>query len=171
MRDVESIRYYRTALALGLDADSVWRGLQAMGRDNARTPMQWDGTEHAGFTTGDPWLAVNPNHGWLNAERQYDDEASVFNHYRRLIDLRHTLAVVVEGDFTMLVPEDRHVYAFTRRLGDEELTVVANLSGDRVPCPVVVSPGIGEFVLRSYPDDGDRETLRPWEAWVHLGTL
>jgi oligo-1,6-glucosidase len=64
MRDVESIRYYRTALALGLDADSVWRGLQAMGRDNARTPMQWDGTEHAGFTTGDPcWRSIRTTGG------------------------------------------------------------------------------------------------------------
>jgi glycosidase len=85
LRDVESLNHYAEAVATGGEPESVLRGLRAMGRDNARTPVQWDASPNAGFTTGEPWLAVNPNHTWLNAAAQYDDPDSVFNHYRRLI--------------------------------------------------------------------------------------
>ena len=88
-----------------------------MSRDNARTPMQWDAAPHAGFTTGTPWIAVNPNHTEINAEAARADPDSVFHHYRRLIELRHAEPVVAHGDFTMLLPDDERVYAFTRRLG------------------------------------------------------
>ncbi len=94
--------------------------------------MQWDAGAHAGFTTGTPWLAVNPNHRAINAEAARADPASVFHHYRRLIALRHTEPAVVEGDFTMLLPDDEQVYAFTRRLGDVELLVLGNFSGEPV---------------------------------------
>ena len=87
-----------------------------MGRDNARTPMQWDAGPHAGFTTGEPWLGVNPNHVEINAEAARADPDSVFHHYRQLIELRHALPVVAHGDFTMLLEDDERVYAFTRAL-------------------------------------------------------
>ena len=103
-----------------------------MSRDNARTPMQWDDTEHAGFTDGEPWIAVNPNHTEVNAAAAVADPDSVFHHYRRLIELRKSEPAVAHGDFTMLLADDPVVYAFTRRLGDTELLVVANFSGDPV---------------------------------------
>jgi oligo-1,6-glucosidase len=144
-----------------------------MSRDNARTPMQWDDGPHAGFTTGTPWLAVNPNHVEVNAAVQVDDANSVFAHYRRLIELRHTVPVVAHGDFTMLLPNDEQVYAFTRRLGDVELLVLANFGDDpvvaRVPEP---ERWVGaELLVCNYPyaitEPGTAPSLRPWEACVY----
>ena len=129
-RDIESLNHFRDATALGADPEQVLAALRTMGRDNARTPMQWDASAHGGFTTGQPWIEANPNHVSINAEESLADPDSVFHHYRRLIALRHDEPVVAHGDFEMLLPDDPAVYAFTRRsLGDVELLVVANLSG------------------------------------------
>ena len=104
-----------------------------MGRDNARTPMQWDASPHAGFTTGTPWIAVNPNYTRDQRRgRNWPTRTRCFAHYRRLIGLRHTEPVVAHGDFTMLLPDDTGVYAFTRRLDDVELLVLANFTGREV---------------------------------------
>ena len=127
--DIESVNWAKHALERGVPEDQVVRSLAVKSRDNARTPMQWDATEHAGFTTGTPWLDVNPDHVEVNAAAQVDDPDSVFTHYRRLVTLRHEEPVVVHGDFTLLLPDHELVYAFLRRLGGRELLVVANLSG------------------------------------------
>ncbi|ACU36929.1 glycoside hydrolase family 13 protein [Actinosynnema mirum] len=161
LRDVESLNHLRQALAAGQDADAVWRGVRAMGRDNARTPVQWDGGTNGGFTTGTPWIAVNPNSSWLNAEAQRADQASVFHHYRRLIELRHTLPVVVEGTFRMLLPEHPDVYAYERVLGEERLLVVANLSGTEQPVDLDLG---GEVLLANVEPVG--QVLAPWQAVV-----
>ena len=132
LRDIESLNHYAQAVGLGADPEHVMTSLRSRGRDNARTPVQWDDSAHAGFTTGEPWLPVNPNHDEVNAAAAIADEHSVFHHYRRLIELRHTVPVVAHGDFTMLLPDDEVVYAFTRSLDDVELLVAANFSGDPV---------------------------------------
>jgi oligo-1,6-glucosidase len=95
--------------------------------------MQWDDSPHAGFTTGTPWLAVNPNHKDINAAAAVADPDSVFHHYRKLIELRHTEPVVAHGDFTMLLPNDEHVYAFTRSLDGVELLTLGNFTGRSIP--------------------------------------
>ncbi|GAB2967710.1 glycoside hydrolase family 13 protein [Saccharothrix stipae] len=169
MRDVESLNHYREAVAAGGDPESVMRGLRAMGRDNARTPVQWDATPNAGFTTGEPWLAVNPNHTWLNAQAQYDDPRSVFNHYRRLIDLRHRLPVVALGDFRMLLSDHPHVYAYERTLDDTRLLVVANLSGTPQTAELDREWSAAHVVLANTEEalvSPGRVDLRPWEALV-----
>jgi oligo-1,6-glucosidase len=140
----------------------VLAGLRAMGRDNARTPMQWDASEHAGFTTGTPWLAVNPNHSEINAEAQAADPDSVFHHYRRLIELRHTEPVVAHGDFHMLLPQDERVYAFRRTLDGVELLVLGNFSGEPVTADVDAAWEGAEVLV----GDGDGLTLGPWEGRV-----
>jgi oligo-1,6-glucosidase len=155
-RDIESLNHYAEAGPDSLPA------LQAMGRDNARTPMQWDASEHAGFTTGTPWLAVNPNHAEVNAETEAADPGSVFHHYRRLIELRHTEPVVAHGDFHMLLPDDERVYAFTRRLDDVELLVLGNFSGDTVTADVDAAWEQAEVLA----GDGAGLTLGPWEGRV-----
>ena len=114
-----------------------------MSRDNARTPMQWDASPHAGFTSGTPWIAVNPNFVDINAEAALADEGSVFHHYRRLIALRHDEPVVAHGDFTMLLADDAVVYAFTRRLDDVELLVLGNFSSEPVTADVPSAAGVG----------------------------
>jgi oligo-1,6-glucosidase len=129
-----------------------------MSRDNARTPMQWDASEHAGFTRGEPWIAVNPNFPEINAEAQRADPGSVFHHYRALIALRHAEPAVAHGDFTMLLEDDDRVYAFTRRHEDVELLVLGNFSGDRVP--VDIAGWEDAEVVAGEPGDG----LGPWEG-------
>jgi oligo-1,6-glucosidase len=166
-RDIESVNHYADAVARGDDPQDVLAGLRAMSRDNARTPMQWDATAGAGFTTGTPWLPVNPNHTGINAAAQRDDPDSVLAHYKRLIALRHAEPAVALGDFTMLLPEDRQVYAFTRRLGSTELLVLCNVSGapaevsldDPVPWATAV------LLLGTHGTPGTG-ALQPWESRV-----
>jgi oligo-1,6-glucosidase len=167
-RDIESLNHYVDAVARGEDVEQVLTALRVKSRDNARTPVQWDDSPHAGFTAGKPWIDVNPNYLEVNAAAQVDDPGSVFAHYRRLIELRHTEPVVAHGDFTMLLPDDDTVYAFTRRLDDVELLVLGNFSGDDVRADVDGWDGT-EVVLGNYPDEvgGDPRALRPWEARVH----
>jgi oligo-1,6-glucosidase len=163
-RDIESLNHHAEAVAAGVPEDEVMAGLRAMGRDNARTPMQWDASEQAGFTTGIPWIPVNPNHTEINAAAAVADPDSVFHHYRRLIELRHAEPVVAHGDFTMLLPDDERVYAFTRRLGGTELLVLANFSSE--DAPVALPEADGELVLGNYADAGEPLRLRPWEARI-----
>lgn len=170
-RDIESVRHVAEARAHGYASDEeLLAGLAAMSRDNARTPVQWDASRHAGFTTGTPWLPVTPNHVDVNAARERADPRSVFHHYRRLIELRHTDPVVALGDFTMLLPEHEHVYAFTRSLDGDTLLVLGSFSG--APQEVEVEAAAGSaLVLGNYADDAPpdvhgRVRLRPWEAQV-----
>jgi oligo-1,6-glucosidase len=161
-----------------MDPGDVVAGMRPMSRDNARTPMQWDASEHAGFTTGEPWMPLNPNHTEINAEAAVADPGSVFHHYRRLIELRHTEPAVALGDFTMLLEDDPHVYAFTRRLDDVELLVVANFSGEEQRAAVDAAWEDAELVLGNVddaparPEAGEARrvaalTLRPWEARIY----
>jgi oligo-1,6-glucosidase len=173
--DIESINHYAEAVGAGRDPVEVLDRLRAKGRDNARTPMQWDGSAHAGFTTGTPWIAVNPNHTEINAEAAMADPDSVFHHYRRLIELRHTEPVVAHGDFTMLLPGDDRVYAFTRRLGDVELLVLGNFSGESMTAglPDATTWATSDLVISNCPlPDAGRPplTLQPWEARVYRRT-
>ena len=170
-RDIESVNHYRQVVAAGADPEQVLTALRAISRDNARTPMQWDDSPHAGFTTGTPWLPVNPNYLDINAAAQVDDPGSVHAHYRRLIAVRHEHPVVAHGDFTMLVPDDPVIYAFLRKLGDVEWLVAANFSSEpaeaSVPDPIRWRGA--QLVLGNYPDQqpaARRLQLRPWEAVV-----
>ncbi len=170
-RDIESVRWAAEQRALGHVPDErLLAGLAAMSRDNARTPVQWDATAHAGFTTGTPWLAVNPNHVEVNAEAERADPRSVFHHYRRLIALRHEDPVVRLGDFTMLLPDDPHVYAFTRELDGDALLVVGNFTGDDRTVELGEGWQDASLVLGNLAEPSavvaGRVTLRPWEAWV-----
>ena len=141
--------------------------LRQASRDNARTPMQWDASANAGFTTGTPWLPVNPNHTEINAAAQRDDPDSVLTHYKRLIALRREEPAVALGDFTMLLPEDRQVYAFTRRLESTELLVLCNVSGSpaAVELPEPAPWASAELLLGTHGTAGTG-TLRPWESRV-----
>ena len=165
-RDVESVNHFGTAMVAGEDPAGVLAALRQMSRDNARTPVQWDASPNAGFTTGKPWLQVNPDHTEWNAAAQREDPTSVLAHYRRLIALRHENPVVALGDFAMLLPEHDDVYVFTRTLDGEVLLVVCNLSrtpyllADLLPHAVET-----QLVLGNLPDE-DPELLRPWEARV-----
>ncbi|HST66195.1 MAG TPA: alpha-glucosidase, partial [Mycobacteriales bacterium] len=166
-RDVESVNHWAAALARGEDPADVLAGLRARSRDNARTPMQWDASAQAGFTTGTPWLPVNPNHTEINVAAQRSDPDSVLAHYRRLIALRHDEPAVAHGDFTMLLPDDPSVYAFTRSFQDVQLLVLCNVSG--TPAPVALddpAPWADASLLLGTHGAGGTGTLQPWESRV-----
>ncbi len=158
-RDIETLRH--------VAATGSMAGVGEMGRDNARTPMQWSAEPHGGFTTGTPWIDVNENFRTINAAAERGDPASVFHHYRRLIDLRHDDPVVALGDFTMLLPDHEHVYAFTRSLDGVTLTVLGNFSGSVQE--VVLDEDPGELILSNYA--APASSLRPWETRVHRKTV
>ncbi|KUL42288.1 alpha-glucosidase [Actinoplanes awajinensis] len=174
-RDIEALGQYKQALELeGRTPDEVLKVLRARGRDNARTPMQWDSSPQAGFSTGTPWLAVNPNYPQINAAEQRADPDSVFHYYRQLIALRHAEPAVAEGDFTMLLPHDERLYAFTRRLGDTELLVIGNFSGETAPAEIDDAAGWAgaELVLTNLPGASSQAlTLAPWQAVVYRRTI
>ena len=153
------MNHYREAVAGGASPDEVLQVLRYMGRDNARTPMQWDAGRHAGFTSGEPWIAANPNHVAINAEAAVADPDSVFHHYRRLIELRHALPVIATGDFTMRLPDDERVYAFTRALDGDELLVLGNFTGDPVEVEIQGWDGSEEALIGS-----PGLALGPWEG-------
>jgi oligo-1,6-glucosidase len=167
-RDIESMNYSLLAAAAATPEAEVLAALRAMSRDNARTPMQWDESEHAGFTTGTPWIAVNPNHKEINAADQWADPGSVLHHYRALIALRHIEPAVAYGDFTLLFPDHPAIWAFTRRHEDVELLVLANLSSDEVDADVPATWDRAELLLGNLPDAPatPTATLRPWEARI-----
>lgn len=154
-RDIETLRH--------VEATGSLAGVAQMGRDNARTPMQWSSELHGGFTTGTPWIGVNENFRMINAAAERAEPESVFHHYRRLIALRHEDPVVALGDFTMLLPDHEHVYAFTRSLDGVTLTVLGNFSGTLQEVGLDEDPG--ELILSNY--SAPATALRPWEARVH----
>jgi oligo-1,6-glucosidase len=180
-RDIEVLNHHREATThLGHTDAEVLAALAPLNRDNARTPVQWDASRHGGFTTGAPWIAVNPNANTINAAVQVDNPGSVFSFYRRVIAFRHSDPVVAYGDFSMLLPDDEHVYAFKRSLpGGEptnsaaagaELLVLANFTGTGRTADLDDGDwATAELALGNYPPDaGELQPfdLRPWEVKV-----
>jgi oligo-1,6-glucosidase len=168
-RDIESLNYHADAGSIGLQAETVLAALAYKSRDNARTPVQWDGSEHAGFTKGRPWLPVHANKDVVNAEAEVADPDSVFHHYRRLIELRHQHPVVVDGRFALLLPDDERIWAFTRTLGDDTLLVLANCSSQPVSVdPAGVPDVVGaELLLGTHATTAaDSLDLAAWESRV-----
>ncbi len=169
--DIESVNYAKAAAQQpGYDEAALILALAAGGRDNARTPVQWDGTPQAGFTSGTPWLPVNPNAGTINAEAAVANGDSVFHYYRKLIDLRHTMPIIVYGDFELLLEEDERVFAYTRSYGNEQLLVLGNFSDDvtAVDIPDADAWSAAELVIGNYPPVTDAGLhLQPWETRVY----
>lgn len=168
LRDVESLAFYTDAVGgRGVDPAIAMAALRRKSRDNARTPMQWNAGPEAGFTTGTPWIDVNPNHAWLNAAAQRDDPRSIYRHYRALIALRHRLPVIVEGGFTVIHTGRDVVYSFARTLGEETIEVYANLSNAPISLDLYAE-GEAVLLLGNYLEPEREEgVLRPWEALVY----
>ena len=135
--DVETLNMIRDRRKRGdVDEATILRAAAAKSRDNARSPMQWDAGENAGFTTGTPWLPVNPNYRQINAAEQIERPDSVFSCYRELIRLRRTLPVLTDGVFRLLLPEHEAIFAYERESADARLLVECNFYGDTIPDPL-----------------------------------
>lgn len=178
-QDIEIRNMYRERLEKGYAEKDIMESIYAKGRDNARTPMQWDDTENAGFTTGTPWLGVNPNYTEINARSQLHDENSVFHYYKKLIQLRKENSIFVEGDFTLLLPEDENIFAYVREYEGRKLLVAANFTDKEVECPLLKEWGVpvsedgadksrdnGVLLIHNYSDLPSRQKLRPYEAMM-----
>lgn len=175
-RDIETLNMYKVkVLEEGQDEVKVMESIYAKGRDNARTPMQWDDSPNAGFTTGTPWIGVNPNYKEINVRQALADKNSIFYYYQKLIRLRKTYPIIVYGDFTLLDPENEETFAYIRCYSGEKLLVVSNWTGEEV---LFTMPETAEFTPRelliaNYDDavipPGRVLVLRPWEALVYRG--
>lgn len=172
-RDLESLNAYRELTEAGLrEPEELLESIARKSRDNARTPMQWDDSENAGFTAGKPWIMVNPNYTEINAKAELADEDSVFHYYRRLIALRRESEwknEIVYADYQLLAPEDEDVYAYLRK-GERTLLVVCNLSPKErcFTVPQEAQWERAELLIGNYAQSSlERELkLRPWQAAV-----
>ena len=169
-RDIESLNAYKELTTKeNIPAKTVMGYIKAVGRDNARTPMQWDASDNGGFTSGTPWLQVNKNYKTINAAAQVNDPDSVFAYYKKLIALRHTNEVMVNGVYDVLIPDHPQIYAYTRTLGDKQLLVLCNDSDTNAAIPAELQEKIHEaknILIQNYKDT-DESTLRPYEAVVY----
>lgn len=167
-RDIELFGMYKERRAQGYTHEELMESIYAKTRDNARTPMQWDTTEQAGFTTGKPWIKVNPNYTEINAAEQVDRENSIFNYYRKLIQLRKELPVLTDGKFTMLDMDHDQIFAYLRDNGEDKLLVVCNFYGNTVDYAVSEKAEDLELLIGNYTEENmQTDVLRPYEARIY----
>ncbi len=160
--DPEIQNMYRERIKRGIPEAEIMESIWARGRDNARTPMQWNTERFAGFSTAEPWLPVNANYEAINAENALNDPDSVFWYYQKLIALRKQYAVLQLGDFTLLCPKDEKIFAYVRRWNDQKLCVVCNFTAEEVPFAVPAAFAGAQILLTNYA--GKSWVLRPYEA-------
>ncbi|WP_379132993.1 alpha-glucosidase [Paenibacillus sp. sgz500958] len=168
-QDIETHNMYREKVTLGgADHDTILNAIYIKGRDNARTPMQWNDSENGGFTTGTPWLKVNPNYTDINTEQAMADPDSIFHYYRKLISLRKENPIMAYGKYDLLLQDHEFIYAYTRTLENEKWLILLNFSDT---AQVVELPGelltFKELIISNYKEESsDRMILRPFEANV-----
>ena len=167
-RDIEEINAYQQYVTDHklVDAETMLRCFDTIARDNARTPVQWDASANAGFTTGTPWIKVNPNYTEINAEAALADPNSVFYYYQKLISLRHTTPIIVYGTFRPLLPDSEVLYAYEREMDGKVLTVAANWTDREQEC-TLFDDLEGEELISNY-DSHRTGILQPYEARVIL---
>ena len=168
-RDLESINAYRELVESGLYTDEdMFPKIAHKSRDNARTPMQWDASENAGFTTGTPWIAVNPNYKKINVADQLKREDSVFHYYQKLIRLRKENEIIVYGNYELLLPEDENIFAYIRTLDNQKLLVVCNFSKSEQKFDFSGYENAKVLISNYNRDAGEDGILKPYEATVLL---
>ena len=162
--DLAAINDYKHQLSLGRSEAEALAYLHAWSRDNARTPMQWSAEENSGFSTGKPWLPVNPNYLQINAKAALADPDSVFYHYQRLIDLRMRYPVFRDGTFTLLEPDSEQLFVYTRNTEREHLLVVCNFTGEMLTYQRPAAFENARLLLSNYGAPVER--LRPYEGQI-----
>ena len=168
-RDLESINAYKELIESGLyTKEDMFPKIAHKSRDNARTPMQWDASENAGFTAGTPWIAVNPNYKKVNVADQLKREDSVFNYYKKLIRLRKENEIIVYGNYELLLPEDENIFAYVRTLDNQKLLVVCNFSKAEQKFDFSGYEN-AKALISNYNRDARKDgILKPYEATVLL---
>ncbi len=167
-QDIETQNLYRERIEKGYAKEEIMRSIYAKSRDNARTPMQWSDGEQAGFTTGKPWMKINPNYKEINAQAQIEDKNSIFHCYKKLVEFRKKYPVFVDGSFEMLLEKDENIFAYTRDNADSQLLVVCNFYGKTIACPNELQKDVMELLLCNYEDISNPSKLRPYEARMYF---
>ncbi|HCJ14214.1 MAG TPA: glucohydrolase, partial [Erysipelotrichaceae bacterium] len=164
--DLETLNMYHERKKQGYQEEGIMRSIHAKSRDNARTPMQWDASDNAGFTTGTPWLKVNPNYIEINAKDNLEDPDSVFACYQKLIALRKSYPVFVDGHFRLLLEEDENFFAYMREDENSELLVVVNFFDQQVNLPLELDLQDYTILYQNYKDTSGN-LYRPYEARIY----
>ncbi|SHK49005.1 glucan 1,6-alpha-glucosidase [Anaerocolumna jejuensis DSM 15929] len=167
-RDIETLNVYHERLEKGYQKEDILNSIHAKGRDNARTPMQWDDSPNAGFSEGTPWIRVNGNYREINAKQEMADKGSVFHYYKKLIGLRKTYEVFADGKFELLLEEDKDIFAYTRTSEGEKLLIICNFHEKEVPFLLPEGwSGKEEILIANYNEIAETEKLRPYEARIY----
>ncbi|RFA34680.1 glucohydrolase [Virgibacillus dokdonensis] len=169
--DIELINWYHERLAQGHHKEDLMQAIYAIGRDNARTPMQWNDKPHAGFTTGQPWLNVNPNYTTINTEAALADPNSIFYYYQQLIALRKQEPTIIHGKFDLLLEDNEEIFAYTRTHQEDTLLVVCNFTDQQQTCELPNVPEGQEILITNEPTKTmhfvRQFTLKPYEAFIY----
>ena len=168
-KDIESINAYKDLLEKGKSPDEALNIIKKKSRDNSRTPMQWDGSENAGFTIRTPWIGVNDNYEEINAEKALEDKDSIFYYYKKLIELRKEEPIISDGLYFPILEDDPHIFAYVREYEGEVLINMNNFSDEFVKVnlgEILEYYGKFEYLLGNY---GDRKVdkkieLAPYES-------
>ncbi|MBU3182991.1 glycoside hydrolase family 13 protein [Clostridium psychrophilum] len=174
-RDIETLNAYKELVNIkGKAADEMMAAIYARGRDNARTPVQWNDSENAGFTTGTPWINVNPNYKQINVKSQLNDPDSIFNYYKELINIRKNNPIVVYGTYDLILENNKELYAYTRTLGEEKLLIVCNFTDSisNFDLPEDIKYNSQKLLIGNHKIYGEVNIksfeLKPYEARVYL---
>lgn len=164
-KDIETLNGWAVASAQGVSEKVFLKAANYAGRDNARTPMQWDTSKHAGYTSGEPWMPVNKNHAWLNVQEQDGREASILNYFRLLTTLRKANEVFSYGTYHP-IETPPNLFAYYREWAQEKMLIVLNFSDEVTNLPEEVHAAKKVKVIGNYSDEAF-QALRPWEAVVY----
>lgn len=165
-RDVQTLNEYQNQVNKGADVQKYLQFIQFSSRDNGRTPMQWDSTAHAGFTTGTPWIGVNPNYKTVNVAAENQDANSCLNYFRRLTELRKNDLTLVYGKYTLLDKDNPDVYAYTRELNGKKLLILLNFSAKNASVNTGLALSNAKIRLSNYEKASTNGQLQPYEAIV-----
>jgi oligo-1,6-glucosidase len=169
-RDIETINMYKHLQLHGGDLQHFLDAQKLTSRDNARTPFQWDGFSHAGFTTGTPWIKVNPNHKTINAAAQEKDDNSCLNYFKKLVQLRKQTPALIYGKYTLLDKDNPEIFAYIRQMNKKKFLVLLNFSKEEAAPDIDINISKAEVFICNYSDVPARNrtiTLRPYEAVVY----
>jgi len=172
-RDIETLNFYREMTKKGLPKERIMEAIHPISRDNARTPMQWDDSPYAGFTTGMPWIKVNPNYPEINVAHNLKDSNSIFYYYQIIIHLRKENLIMIYGDYHLIVEDDEHIYSYLRTLNKDRLLIILNFFSSQTifNLPEDIDYKDKKLLISNYDieekEDIKNIYLRPYEARVY----